>query len=107
MSVAQPTPAVDPTSLPTRTKSRKTRAASRPKEEASKVLEKCSWYVSPEARKRVAIHAAMEGKSQSDIVNEVLEALNRYSMPAVNTRASRASQPPADTGEDRQGGAAA
>ena len=94
--------AIDPTSPQTRTRGKSARAATRPKAEVVKAAEKRSWYVSPEATKRVAIHAAMEGRSQSDIVNELCEGLNRFTLPSVNSRAVKTAQPAADTGEDRQ-----
>ncbi len=79
--------------LSTARPAKRAKAASRPRVEPAKAMKKGSWYVSPEALKRLAIHATMEDKSQSELVNELLLSLNRFNMPGVNTRASRA---PAD-----------
>jgi hypothetical protein len=68
---------------------------------------KKSWFVSAEAVRRVGVHATMEQRSESDIVDELLCGLNRWAMPAQNTRGSKAMQATADTQEDRQDGEAA
>lgn len=83
------------------------KASKRQQVTSAKTTTKKSWHVSPEAVKRVGVHATMEGKTESAIVTEALEALNRWAMPGANTRASRAATTSADTSEDRHDGQAA
>lgn len=100
MSVIQTSASDQPDRQPRRTKGSK--ATSRRKSDIAEKPEKGSWYVWAEARKRLKIHATMEGRSESDVLNEQLMALNRYAMPALLTRTSRPSQPTTDVEDDRQ-----
>jgi hypothetical protein len=79
--------------LPTSKASKRAKATSRQKPKAPETLKKGSWYVSQEATRRLIVHAMMEGKSQSEVVDELLKGLNHYTMPSVNSRATR----PADS----------
>jgi hypothetical protein len=75
---------------------RATRPASRQGDTKPK---KVSFYLSPESLKRLGIHATMEGKSQSALVEELVQGyLRRYEMP----RAARSTSSILDTTEDRQ-----
>lgn len=87
MSV-MPSTEIDQTSPKGRQRRRASKGASRPKSDASQMLKKGSWRVSSEGLKRLAVHAAMEERSQSAIVDELLLGLNRYQLPRSNSRAS-------------------
>jgi hypothetical protein len=89
------------------TRAKASRAAKRQQATVAKTTTKKSWYVSAEATRRLGVHATMENRSESDIVNELLEGLNRFTMPAANNRASRVATASADTSEDRHDGQAA
>jgi hypothetical protein len=78
------------------------RATRRQETKVVKSTIKKSWHVSQEAIRRLGVHAAMEDRSESSIVDELLCGLNRYTMPAANTRGSKGTQKTADTEEDRK-----
>src|SRR3954453_8070827 len=82
-----------PPGLPTAKPGKRAKATSRPKARPAETLKKGSWYVSQEATRRLVVPAMMEGKSQSEVVDELLRGLNPYTMPSVNSRAPR----PADS----------
>jgi hypothetical protein len=84
-----------------------TKAPKRQQATVAKSTVKKSWHVSPEGVKRLGITAVMEGRSESAIVDELLLGLNRYTMPAQNTRGSKTVTTSSDTPKDRQDGVAA
>ena len=92
MSV-MPSMAIDQANPHGRTGGRASRPASRPEDDADRKLKKGSWRVSSRALKQLAIHAAMEDRSQSAIVDELLLGLNRYQMPRRNSRSSKEAAP--------------
>ena len=70
----------------------KAKAPRATKSQQTKVVKetiKKSWRVSPEAIIRAGVHATMEHKSESQIVSEALESLNRWVTPAANNRGNR------------------
>ena len=96
-------PAIVDTALTQTTAStRATKATKRQQVSVAKKTTKKSWFVSEEAVRRVGVHATMENRSESDVVSEALEALNRWNLPAANNRASKGTKPAADTEEDRK-----
>ncbi len=108
MSVASMIPAmVDQVITQGAPRAKAPKASKRPAAAVTKTTVKKSWYVTPEGSKRLGITAVMEGRSESDIVSELLEGLNRYTMPSANTRASKSAHATADTEEHRQDATAA
>ena len=103
MNLATMTPAiVDHVLVETTVGAKATKATNRQKVAVAKKTVKKSWHVSLEAIQRLGVQAAMELRSQSSIVDELLCGLNRYTKPAENNRGSKGTPKTADTQEDRQ-----